>query len=105
VLEPLVHWLVLQPAHIFAVAGLHVALWVLLRTTLLRNQPGANVLWLPAALWLGYAAWEWLVLARTPEANIRVDLLVIWPVLFLTSLWAFVRAVANCWSARRRGVP
>jgi hypothetical protein len=46
--------------------------------TLLRVVVGA---------WLLYAAWEWLVQARTPEANIRVDLLVIWPVLALLTVW------------------
>jgi hypothetical protein len=39
--------------------------------------------------WGVYAAWEWLVLVKTAEANIRVDILLIWPVLLeypLTSL-------------------
>jgi hypothetical protein len=50
------------------------------------------LLW--AALgWLVYAGWEWLVLARSPEANIRVDLLVIWPFLAVLSLWAVYRAL------------
>jgi hypothetical protein len=30
----------------------------------------------------------WLVLVKSPEANIRVDLLLIWPVVGLTTLWA-----------------
>ena len=49
---------------------------------------------LTAALaWGLYAAWEWLVQVRTPEANIRVDLLVIWPALALLSAWALFRAL------------
>ena len=51
------------------------------------------MLLLAAGGWLLYAAWEWLVLTKTPEANIRVDLLVIWPVLAILSLWALFRAL------------
>ena len=48
--------------------------------------------------WGLYAAWEWLVLVRlvlvkTPEANIRADLLVIWPVLAILSAWALFRTI------------
>ena len=45
-----------------------------------------------AAGWALYAAWEWLVMTRTPEANIRVDLLVIWPVLLALSGWSIYLA-------------
>jgi hypothetical protein len=31
--------------------------------------------------WLLFAGWEWLVMLVSPEANIRVDLLLIWPIL------------------------
>jgi hypothetical protein len=47
----------------------------------------ATPLLVVAGAWLLYAAWEWLVLTRSPEANIRADLLVIWPVLALLSVW------------------
>jgi hypothetical protein len=48
---------------------------------------------------------EWLVLAKTPDANIRVDLLLIWPLIGIATLWAWVRAVRGWWSAwrQRRG--
>jgi len=39
-----------------------------------------------------YAAWERLVQIKTPEANIRVDLLMMWPVLAILSAWALFRA-------------
>jgi len=39
-----------------------------------------------------YAAWEWLVQIQTSEANIRADLLLIWPVLVAVSGWALFRA-------------
>jgi hypothetical protein len=38
-----------------------------------------------------YAAWEWLVLIKSPEADIRVDLLLIWPVQAILTVWALVR--------------
>ena len=48
-----------------------------------------------AAAWAVYAAWEWLVLIRTPGANIRIDLMVIWPVLLLISVWFSLRALRH----------
>ena len=102
-LEMLARWLVQQPLHILLMAGVNLALWAILGATALRSVPRSNVLWLPAALWLAYAAWEWLVLAKTPEANIRVDLLLIWPLIGLVTLWAVVRAARGWWSATRAG--
>jgi hypothetical protein len=45
-----------------------------------------------AGAWGLYALWEWLVLVRTPEADIRVDLLLIWPCVGLISLWAIIKS-------------
>jgi hypothetical protein len=100
-MELLARWFVQQPLHIAAVAVALAALWALARATVLRHAPKANVLWLPALLWLAYAAWEWLVLVKTPEANVRVDLLVIWPVLGIATLWALLRAARGALSAPR----
>ena len=96
-LEMLARWLVQQPLHILLMAGVNLALWAILGATALRSVPRSNV------LWLAYAAWEWLVLAKTPEANIRVDLLLIWPLIGLVTLWAVVRAARGWWSATRAG--
>ena len=101
-LEVLSRWLVQQPAHILLIAMVILALWAAGRATVLRTVPKSNVLWVPAVLWLAYAGWEWLVLAKSPEANIRVDLLLIWPVIALATLWAFVRAARGWWSVRHR---
>jgi len=95
-------WLVQQPAHILLIAAVHLALWAACRATLLRANPKSNVLWVPAVAWLAYAGWEWLVLVKSPEANIRVDLLLIWPVIGLATLWAFVRAARGWWSVSAR---
>jgi hypothetical protein len=95
-------WLVQQPAHILLIAAAHLALWALFRTTVLRTVPKANVLWVPAVLWLAYAIWEWVVLTKTPEADIRVDLLLIWPLIAVVTLGALLRAAIGWWSIRRQ---
>jgi hypothetical protein len=94
-------WLVQQPAHIALVALGFVALWALCRVSVLRTLPRANVFWVPALLWAAYAAWEALVLMKTPEADIRVDLLLIWPLLGVAMLWAGFRAASGWWSDRQ----
>ena len=62
-----------------------------------REQTGQTKKWPPlliaAVAWGLYAAWELLVNLVTPEANIRVDLLLIWPALALLTFWAIVRSV------------
>jgi hypothetical protein len=97
-LDVLAHWLVGQPLHVLAVALVHFGLWAAMGYT--RR---GNVLWVPALLWLMYAPWEGLVEAVTPEANIRVDLLLIWPLLAIATLWAVVR-LAVAWRAGRRNI-
>jgi len=100
-LEMLSRWLIQQPAHILLIAAVNLALWAVCRATVLRTVPTSNVLWVPTVAWLAYAGWEWLVLVKSPEANIRVDLLLIWPVIGLATLWAFVRAARGWWSVGR----
>lgn len=102
-LELLSRWLVQEPAHILLIAAVNLALWAMCRATVLRTAPKSNLLWVPALAWLAYAGWEWLVLVRSPEANIRVDLLLIWPAIGLVTVWAFVRAVGGWWSVGRQG--
>jgi hypothetical protein len=43
--------------------------------------------------WAAFALWEWVILPQ--EADIRVDLLLIYPVLLLVTFWAL-------WSGFRR---
>lgn len=89
-MDVLVRWLVQQPLHILCVALVLVLLWALLRR-LPHRARRANGLLVAALGWLGYAGWEWWVLVKTPEADIRVDLLVIWPLLAILTLWAIIR--------------
>ncbi len=85
--------LVGKPLHILAVAVLFLAGGLALRLTAFGAGRHPRWLLVAAGAWALYAAWEWLVQVRTPEANIRVDLLVIWPVLALLSVWALFRAL------------
>jgi hypothetical protein len=79
--ETLGRFLIQQPLHIAGVAAVFFLLWAVAR-------PRSKVLLVAALAWTGYAGWEWLVLARTPEADIHVDLLLIWPVLAILSIWS-----------------
>jgi len=81
-----------QPLHILAVAMLHFVLWAAVRGGRIPAVRHPDVLLVPTLAWLAYAAWEWLVWVKTPEANIRVDLLMIWPLLAILTLWAAVSA-------------
>lgn len=72
-----------RPLLIFFVAGL----WALAAAALppIRRALVANSIG-----WLGFACWEGLVQALTPEANIRVDLLLIGPVLAGLAVWVLL---------------
>lgn len=87
----------LIPAVFALLCGLaFFALW------LLRRPPGAIV---AAIAWLAYAPYEWLMHARvlcSGECNIRVDLLLIWPLLVIVSLAGPVRAFIRYLKARRQ---
>ena len=91
-MELLVSFFVGKPLSILAVAALFLAGYLALRFTSLGAGRHPRWLLVAAGAWVLYAAWEWLVLLRTPEANIRVDLLVIWPALVILSAWALFRA-------------
>lgn len=78
-----------QAIALVAVAFLAGYLALRFRWPGLARHPGA--LLIGAIAWGSYAAWEWLVLLMTPEANIRVDLLLIWPTLLLLSGWSLLR--------------
>ena len=91
-MEFLASLLVGKPLTILAVAGLFAAAFILARGSRVGKVRRPGSLLVPAGAWATYAAWESLVLVRTPEANIRVDLLVIWPVLLIISVWCALRA-------------
>jgi hypothetical protein len=81
-----------KPQNILAVALVFLAGYLALRFTALGIARHSRPLVITSTAWGLYAAWEWLVQIKTPEANIRVDLLVMWPVLAILSAWALFRA-------------
>jgi len=81
-----------KPLNILALAVLFLAVYLVLQCTALGIARHPRSLLIASTAWGLYAAWEWLVQIKTPEANIRVDLLVIWPVLAILSAWALFRA-------------
>ncbi len=84
---------VARPLNILAVAIAFVAGHLALRFWAPAGVRHPRALLVTAGAWGLYAAWEWLVQWRTPEANIRVDLLVIWPALAILSVWAVFRTL------------
>ena len=84
--------LVGHPVHILAIAGVFLAGRILLRMTRFGSGRNPRALLVVAAAWASYAAWEWLVAAFSPEANIRVDLMLIWPLLLIITIWFSIRA-------------
>lgn len=85
--------LVGKPLHILLIAAVLVIAHVLLRAAGVGSKAHPRALLVAAGGWALYAAWEWLVVRLTPEADIRVDLLLIWPMLLVLSIWFTVRAV------------
>jgi hypothetical protein len=91
-IELLASLFVCKPLNILAVAALFFAGYLASRFKALGIGRHTRALFIASTAWGLYASWEWLVQIKTPEANIRVDLLVIWPVLAILSVWAFFRA-------------
>lgn len=92
-MEALSSLLVGKPLNILGVALVLLIAHLSLRLTALGAGRHPRPLLVAAMAWALYAAWEWLVKVRTPEANIRVDLLLIWPVLLVVSVVAVVKAL------------
>lgn len=84
-------WFVHHPLRILALAALYLAIWGLLRQA---RSPArrADALLVPAVFCVVFAGWEWWVTTATPEANIRVDLLLAWPILLVLTAWSLYRA-------------
>ena len=83
--------LVGHTGHILIVALVLLAGWSLLRFSGAVSGPSARTLLWASLAWGMYAAWEALVQLRTPEANIRVDLLLSWPLLGALTLYGLIR--------------
>lgn len=92
-MDLLVALFVRRPLTILIVAALFLAGDLALRSLRPGLPTRSRSLRIAAFAWGCYAGWEWLVLRRTPEANLRVDLLLIWPALMILSLWSLWRAL------------
>lgn len=90
-MDSLLNLFVQHPLRILGLAAAYLALWGIARVA--GNT--SNALLAPACFGAAFAAWEWLVMTRSPEANIRVDLLAIWPALGLATAWALYRTFAR----------
>lgn len=92
-METLTALFVQNPLNVMVVAAVFLAGHVAVRLGALGAGRHPGWLLVAAAAWAAYGAWEWLIRVRTPEANIRVDLLVIWPLLAVLSAWALFRTL------------
>jgi hypothetical protein len=90
-MEAIASLLVGKPLNILVVAIAFLVGYLVPWLTALGNRRRFGSLLIASVAWGVYAAWEWLVQAKTPEANIRIDLLVIWPMLAILSAWALYR--------------
>jgi hypothetical protein len=82
---------VAKPLNILAVAIAFLGGYAALRFTAFGLNRHPRPLLIASSTWGLYAAWEWLIQSKTPEANIRVDLLLIWPLVAALSAWALFR--------------
>jgi len=94
--------IILQPFAVFVwhpersalVAVLFLVLWLLVRSRRGRSTTRrAQALLIPAVAWGLYAVWEWALTHWSPEADIRVDLLVIIPLLLLATIIGIIMAL------------
>ena len=81
-----------KPFNILIVAAVFFMVYLIVKFAVSSASLHASPFLVIAIIWGIYAAWEWLVVTQSPEVNIRVDLLVIWPLLAILTLWQIVRA-------------
>ena len=57
------------------------------KDTALNSRPLLTL----SVIWAIYTVWEFIVQIFSPEANIRIDLLIIWPVVGVLTVWKLFR--------------
>ncbi|WP_223471189.1 hypothetical protein [Massilia soli] len=92
-METIAALLIGKPWRSALVAMLFLVLYLWRRSQAADVSRRSHMPLLAALAWASYAVWEWVILLRTPEANIRVDLLLIYPLLAVLSLWGSYRAL------------
>jgi hypothetical protein len=81
-----------RPLNILVVAAVFLAIYGSRRLRAANGRTTCGWLITAAIAWSIYAGWEWVILVQSPEANIRVDLLLIYPALAILSAWALFRS-------------
>ena len=82
-----------QPTTILVVAGFFFVAHVVFKRFSASNDAPLLV---PAVGWAVYGVWEFAMMkwapAANPPADIRFDLLLIWPILLVLSIWFAIQA-------------
>lgn len=76
-----------NPVLLIAISAIFFVAWLVLRR---NSNLRAGALLVPAVGWLAWAIWEWAIRVFTPEANIRVDLLLILPLILILTGYGIV---------------
>jgi len=92
-MEWLVGPFIQNPSGIFLVSGLFFTVYLLTRSASFVSNPKA-LLW-PATAWALWAIWELIIMKFSPEANIRVDLLLIIPILVIVMGYGLYSALVS----------
>ena len=80
-----------KPYNILIVSAVFFFMYLIFKFIINRSSKYVTPFLVISVAWGIYAVWEWLVITQTPEANIRVDLLVIWPLLAMLTFWQIIR--------------
>ena len=68
------------------VAGIAFWLW---------RRPGRAIVLVAAIVWIAYSLWEFALQIFTPEVNIRVDLLLFYPIVLITGVLGLAFGLAS----------
>ncbi len=82
-------WFVGNPVLILLIGAVYAVAYLLVRFRG-SERLRAQALLLPAIAWTVWAVWEFFVTRFSPEANIRVDLLLIVPIVLILSVVGIV---------------
>ena len=89
-MQDLFSQLITNPALLLLIGLLFVAAYLLLRNRTGDNLHPRALLW-PGASWILWAIWEFGIARFSPEANIRVDLFLIIPIVLIFTIFGIVQ--------------
>jgi hypothetical protein len=91
-MEMLASLLVAKPINILLVSLILFSAHFLLPRADPHTRYWRHPLFFAGMGWAVYSAWEWWVLVESPEADIRIDLLLIWPLIAILTAWGIFRS-------------